>query len=142
MQVFGGLTRSTAIALFVVQALASAATAVAIAKLGETLGLKRAGRIAALVWALYPIAVWNAVHTVWDTTFTALGLTLVLLSVASLPRAPSPGRVVAAGAALGALLLINPAPLSVAPVLALYVATRAASLSRRVLDFSAFALAA
>ena len=113
MRAFGGVTPSTALALFTLQALASAATCLVLVRLGERLGWPRAGLLAGWLWALYPVAIWNAAAVVWDTTFVALGVTLSLLL---LLRAPgSPGATALAGLAYGALLFLNPAPLALAP---------------------------
>lgn len=142
MELFGGVTRATAIALFVAQALASALTCVAIAKLGEALGLARAGRIAAIVFALYPIAIWNAVHTVWDTTFVALGLTLLVWGLCALPREASAKWSVGLGAGYGALLMLNPAPLSIAPAIALVLWLQSGSAARFVRSAALFFVAA
>ncbi len=120
----GGLARSTAWWLFAAQAVASAITCLLVARVGTLLGAPRAGRLAAWVLVLHPFAVWHAAQTVWDTTFAALGFTLVLERLASAERGSRPHAWTLAGVALGAALLINAAPLAVAPVVA-WVAWRA-----------------
>ena len=110
----GGGVTSTAMALVVVaQALASALTAVVLVRLARTLGHPRAGLLAGFSFALYPIAISNTFQLVWDTTFVALALTWVL------ERVLRPGTsAVGNGLAYGALLVLNPAPTSLAPLFA------------------------
>jgi hypothetical protein len=142
MRSFGGVNPRTAAALFVLQALASAATCLVIVRLGERLAWPRAGLLAGWLWALYPVAIWNAAAVVWDTTFAALGVSLVLLL---LLRAPETLRATAlAGLSYGALLLLNPAPLVLAPAALgfLALASRgAAAAARACAVFTAASLA-
>jgi hypothetical protein len=121
MLVCDGLNRATVLSLYVVQSLASALTALVVARLGAAVGQARAGLWAGYAWALYPPAIWNGIHTVWDTTFVALGVSLFLLAMASLPRAPLPRRVVPVGLIYGALLFLNPAPLAMLPAALAYL---------------------
>ena len=136
MELGGGVTRATALFLFLAQSLASAATCVLLAVLGARLGLSRAGVLAGWLLACYPIAVWNAVQTVWDTTFVAFALTafLALLCVAG----GSLRAALAAGLAYGALLFLNPAPLAVLPAALAFLAWRAGSAKRALLLSGAF----
>ena len=122
MSLFGGVSRATATALFTIQSLADALTCVLVARLAVGLGLARVARVAAWLWAVYPLAVWNAVQSVWDTTLVAFALTLFLSRLFAPGReegaAASPGRALRLGLGYGAVLLLNPAPLGILPVIA------------------------
>ncbi|NUP96169.1 MAG: hypothetical protein HUU28_08405 [Planctomycetaceae bacterium] len=112
MKLGGGVTATSMAIVVTLQALASALTAVLLVKLARTLGCPRAGRLAGWLFAFYPIAISNTFQLVWDTTFVALALTWVL------ERVLRPGTsVVGNGLAYGALLVLNPAPASLAPLL-------------------------
>jgi 4-amino-4-deoxy-L-arabinose transferase-like glycosyltransferase len=117
MDLFGGVTRAMAFALFSIQAVLSAWTCVCVWALGIAVGEPRAGRLAGWILAVYPAAIWNAAHTVWDTTFVAFGLVAFLWSLFTFRRA-RPMAWLVLGAGFGALLLVNPAPLTAAPVVA------------------------
>lgn len=142
LALFGGVGRASAWALVVVQSALSAWTCLWIRRLGERLELGPAGRWAGWLWAVYPLALWNASKTVWDTTAVAWALTGFLLVLVG-PRARPP-RPLRAGLAYGALLFLNPAPLALAPVAWAWLArgarTRRAAL-RGALVFSLAAFA-
>jgi hypothetical protein len=140
MRAFGGVTPRTALALFALQALASAATCIVLVRLGERLGWPRAGLLAGWLWAVYPVAIWNAAAVVWDTTFAALGVALFLLL---LLRAPENPRATAlAGATYGALLFLNPAPLALAPAAWGFLALAARGAAAALRACAVFSLAA
>jgi 4-amino-4-deoxy-L-arabinose transferase-like glycosyltransferase len=121
MQLGGGVSSSTALLLFVAQSLASALTAVVLVSLGYQLGLPGAGRLAGWLFALYPIAIWNSVAVVWDTTFVALGVPAVLLLLVILGR-ESRCFLGVSGLVYGALLFLNPAPMAMVPAIVAWIA--------------------
>lgn len=123
-RLFGGVTAEAGLALFLLQGLASAATVLWIDRIGALLGARAAGRVGAWLWALHPIAAWYAVHKVWDTSLVSAGTALCLWWTLRAGRAPSAARAGRLGLAFGTLLLLNPAPASFAPALALYLAPR------------------
>jgi len=138
----GGLTRSTAWMLFAIQSILSSFTCVLVWGLGNRLGAARAGRIAAWVLALHPMAIWHASSTVWDTTLAAFAFTLVLTRLAACERARGPRVWTWFGLLFGGALLVNPAPLVLVPVVA-WVAWRARpALAHWIGAMAPFALAA
>jgi 4-amino-4-deoxy-L-arabinose transferase-like glycosyltransferase len=74
MALLGGVTPAAWLALFALQSLVSAATALLVVRLGRALGLARAALVAGWAFALYPPSVWNASQVVWDSTLVAFGL--------------------------------------------------------------------
>jgi 4-amino-4-deoxy-L-arabinose transferase-like glycosyltransferase len=116
MKVFGGVTPATFWALFLLQSLASAATCALIVRIGSALEWRRAGWVAGALFALYPPAVWNAVHVVWDSTFAAFALAWFLAALLEPGRASTRRGAVELGLGYGALLFLNPAPIVIAPV--------------------------
>ena len=121
MLVTDGLNKATVVSLYILQSVASALTAVVLARLGAAIGQARAGLVAGYLMALYPIAIWNSVRTVWDTTLVGLGVTVFLLALVKLPRMPLPRDVVPVAFVYGALLFLNPAPLAILPAVLLYL---------------------
>ena len=111
--------------LYAVQALASALTCVLLVSLGRRLGLPRAGWLGGWLFALYPLAIWNAVGVVWDTTLVAFGITACLVALLAWGRGW--GGLVGSGLCFGALLLLNPAPVAMLPGIWLWIALGPAS---------------
>ncbi|MDZ4774887.1 MAG: hypothetical protein SGI72_17325 [Planctomycetota bacterium] len=117
MQLTGGLTESAALFVLCVQSLLSALTCVFLWKLGLEMRVERAGRLAAWILALLPVAIWNSASVVWDTTIVAFGIVVVLWAAFAL-RSRGLFTHAVCGVGFGALLLVNPAPLVLTPLLA------------------------
>ena len=115
MSLGGGLTNTTAALLFLLQSALSAWTCVLVVQLGRRLGHPGAGRLGGWLFALYPLAIWNATSVVWDTTFVCWGVTAFL--VVLLARGPDPRGAAVSGLAYGALLFLNPAPIGCLPAI-------------------------
>lgn len=111
----GGVGETMAWALALVQIVASALTCVALAALARGLGRRDLAAPVAWAWAVYPPAIWFAVTLVWDSTFVALGVATWLAALACAGRDVTPARAFRLGCGLGALALVNPAPLAFAP---------------------------
>ncbi len=142
LELTDGLTRSTAWMLFAIQSVLSSFTCVLVWALGNRLQAPRAGRMAAWVLALHPLSIWHAASTVWDTTFAAFAFTLVLTRLAACEKKDGPRTWSTFGLLFGAAMLVNPAPLVLAPVVA-WVAWRARPrFSLWIGAFAPFALAA
>lgn len=142
---FGGVGVGTAWTLFALQSLVDASVCVALARIGRLLECPRAGGLAALLWALSPLAIWHAAQTVWDTTLVAGALTWFVERWLSWSRGRGTSRAIALGALFGALLWLNPAPLGLVPVLVVaWLAERepTRSLAGRAAGAVAFALVA
>lgn len=142
MGLTGGVTPALAAVLFTLQSAFSAATCVLLARLGSAVGEARAGRAAAWVFALYPVSIWNAVHTVWDTTLAAFGLTAFLWVLFRWGRDASLARAIQLGALFGLVLWINPAPIAIAPVAAIVLARGSGSFARGLARVALFGCAA
>ncbi len=140
LKFFGGLNSASALALHVLHALVSAFNCVLLADLGRRWFSARTGLVAAWLFALYPIAISNSAQLVWDTTFVACALTAFLCVLA---RDDGSRRwALVSGVSFGALLFLNPAPMSLAPLAALWLARRANSAGERVVRVALFAAAA
>jgi 4-amino-4-deoxy-L-arabinose transferase-like glycosyltransferase len=152
----GGFTPLMAAALFAFQCVLSAATCLCLWGLGRAIGEAQAGRLAAWLFAFLPGAVWNAAAVVWDTTCVAFGISAFVFALfhyggspalrgrspALRESSPTLARCLALGAAFGALMLLNPAPVSLAPVAIVWLASRERTWSARVRDAAAFTAAA
>lgn len=141
MWAFDGVNPSMAFALFSLQALFSAATCVLLTRLGQNLGAARAGWWGAVIFALYPPALWNAVSVVWDTTFVAFGTVACLVVATRKGAFESTRATLGAGLCWGALALVNPAPLSLLPAVFVYIAMSSGSVGARAGRSALFAFA-
>jgi len=121
LSIFGGFGPALALALFSLQALASAGTCLLVVQLGKQLNAPRAGWWGGVIFALYPPSIWNAVAVVWDTSFVALCTCACLVALTRPAAFASAGRVLALGLGWGALALLNPAPLALMPAVLLYL---------------------
>ncbi|MEZ6015763.1 MAG: hypothetical protein R3F49_11650 [Planctomycetota bacterium] len=146
LKLFGGVVYGAAVALAALQAIASAFVSLWLWRLARALapadpaveeraaqgayiasrirqwvrGGDCAGALAALLWALHPLAAYLPVTLVWDSTFVALGLSWFLARVAEEGPAAPASTVARLGAGFGVLLLVNPAPLALTPALLWY----------------------
>ena len=116
------MTPAATTAVYLVQAIVSALTAMGLFLLGRRMSGPLAARLAGWGWALHPTAAWYSIQQVWDTTLVAGGLVAIVLALVSMGRGPRPGRALAFGLGFGVLLLINPAPIGVLPVVLWYLA--------------------
>ncbi len=126
MKLFGGVTPATAMAVFVMQALAAAGTCVLLRPLGAVLGLPSAGRWSAWVLAVHPAAVWYPIGSVWDSSLVAAALVAFLVLLLRAGRQASPKQTAGVGAAYGVLVFLNPAPLAILPAVLWFLAPRGA----------------
>ena len=131
MKVFGTASEATAWGLHTLQSLLSATTCLLLVLLGRAVGARRAGWVAGWLLAVYPLSIWHAAQTVWDTSLAAFALTAFLTFVLSRGERPSIRACVGCGLAYGLLLLVNPAPLGLFPAIAYWVFQRRSSGSER-----------
>lgn len=140
MKLFGGVTHGAALALHVLHALFSALNCLVLVDLGRRWGSTRAGKWAGWMLALYPVAISNSAQLVWDTTLVALLLSLFLLLLA---RDDGSARTAAlCGVGYGLLLFVNPAPLSLAPIAAWFLARKTPARASALPRVALFALSA
>ena len=113
---FGILTQASVIIIFVVQSLISALTVVPILGIARRTVGRRAGLWAAWTWCLFPwFSKWS-VTWLWETSLSALLLSLLFWYALELPHASSRKSWIGFGALWGATLLVNPALLTILPV--------------------------
>lgn len=139
---FGGLVPGVAIALLCLQGLASAATCVLVGHLGGAIGEARAGRLAAWVFAFLPASIWNAAHVVWDTTFVTLAIVGCAAAFFAFGARASYFRCALLGAGFGLALLVNAAPVALAPMIAWLLWRERDTALRAALRFGVIALVA
>lgn len=120
-KLFGGVGPASATAIYVLHAIASATSCLFLRALGRVLGVARAGRVAAWAWACYPTSIWHSVHTVWDSTFIAMAVVGFFALLVRVGPGVQPARAFRLGLAYGAMLFLNPAPLSFFPVIVWYL---------------------
>ena len=77
---FGIYSLTSAKLLLFLNCVFSGLTAVALCKLGGVAPHDRAGLLAGWAWAVYPCAVYANSHVIWETSLSALLLTLLVLA--------------------------------------------------------------
>lgn len=136
---FGSYSATSSAVVLSIQCLLAAATGVAIFELGRrTLG-ERVGFWSAWIWTLSPFFFRWPTSWIWDMTFSALALSLVLILTFDLADNGSTRLWLRLGALWGIIALTNPALLSVLPLTMAYAAIanrRAKRHWRRDLVFS------
>ncbi len=115
-RILGVMTQPSIIFIFVVQCLFAALTVIPILGIAKrTVGM-RAGWWSAWVWALFPWFIkWSATW-LWETSLSALLLSLLLWYALSLPEASSRRPWIGFGALWGLTLLVNPTLATFFPV--------------------------
>jgi 4-amino-4-deoxy-L-arabinose transferase-like glycosyltransferase len=124
-RLFGSYSPSSAIATLVMQSLVSSLVVIPIYFIGKRLFGQRAGYIAALLWIFYPSSLKYAIKSVWSSSFTALGLALMVLLFLRLSYRPE--RTLDAflcGLVIGLTALSNPVIITFVPVAALWLLWR------------------
>lgn len=132
----GGVTVATAWIVLGVQSVLSALTCLFLWGMGAALRDLRLARVAGWLFAIWPSAIWNSAHFVWDTT--AAGCALALVVELFLRFGPSArfGRAVYLGAAYGVMLLVSASGLAIAPALA-WLVTRGAQRREQLVRLAA-----
>ncbi len=125
-KLFGVYTRMSAFVLLTVNSLLSAWTAVLVYGLGLHCFSGRVALWSGWLWALYPAAMQYAVRWVWEMSATAAVFTAILVLTLSMRQSGKADawqgwrQWSAFGLLWGALALLNPTPLLMLPVTAVY----------------------
>jgi len=104
----GTYSQAAAVALIVLQALSAALSCVLLVKVGQRLFDLRAGFLAALIFALYPSALYFSAHQIELVNLLIPLLLLFMLQMLRLGENSEPKGAAAAGGALGIGLLTDP----------------------------------
>src|SRR5712692_729663 len=138
-RLFGIYTQASALAILTLQAVFSSLTCVTMFFIAQRSFGARTARCAAWVWAFFPYAVYIPSHDVWETSLTALLLSLLFLLALQMEQPPGVYRWLAFGLLWGLTALTNPAMLTILPVLGGWVVFR---LRRRATRWAGGAAAA
>jgi len=104
---FGIYSTSSAIAIRFLQCVFSSLTCLFIYLCARNTVGRRAGMLAAVVWALFPLNIFFAVQRVWETTLTAMLVAALFWAMNSVRESPSASRGAFAGALLGIAALLS-----------------------------------
>ena len=107
-RVFGAMTLTSIVFIFVVQSLLSALTVIPILGIASRTAGMRAGWWAAWTWTLFPWFIKWSVTWLWDTSLSALLFTSLIWYALRLPEAESRRSWIGFGALWGLTLLVNP----------------------------------
>ena len=131
-RLFGIYTHGAAIALLAFNSLCGALTCWPIVRISRRMFNERVAVWSGWIWALFPYGVYWAVRWVWDTSLSALLLTLVVMLTLDMEGDRRLNSWFGYGLLWGMVGLTNPAALSFLPVSGLWLAY---SLYRRKLGF-------
>jgi len=114
-KLFGIYTHAAAWVILALNSLFSALTCLAIYRIGERMFGSQPARWAAWTWALFPYAIYWPVRVVWETSLSALLLSLAILLPLRLEEKPRRRDCLLLGLLWGAIALTNPTLLSFLP---------------------------
>jgi 4-amino-4-deoxy-L-arabinose transferase-like glycosyltransferase len=111
----GVYTQVSAFVILTLNSVFSALTCVAMGALAERTVGRRAGLLAGWTWALVPLFIRWPTTWVWDTSLSALLVSMAFLFALKLAEHPSRGRWAAFGVFWGITALTNPSLLTILP---------------------------
>ncbi|HZQ91160.1 MAG TPA: glycosyltransferase family 39 protein [Terriglobales bacterium] len=129
-RVFGVYTFASAWTLLALNSVFSALTCLALWGIGEMAFDRRLAVWSAWTWALLPYSIYWAVRWVWETSLSALLLSVAVLLALRLARASRMRDWAFTGLVWGAIALANPSMLSVMPFALAWPAWRVISAAR------------
>jgi 4-amino-4-deoxy-L-arabinose transferase-like glycosyltransferase len=100
-KLFGVYSTGSSIAIRVIQSLFSSLTCLFIFLCGRDTENDTVGKLAAVAWAFFPLNIFFTVDKVWETSLTALLITVMFWSMLRLRQSLSVSRWFSAGALLG-----------------------------------------
>jgi 4-amino-4-deoxy-L-arabinose transferase-like glycosyltransferase len=115
-KLFGIYTHAAAWVILALNSLFSALTCLVVYRIGERLFGSQPGRWAAWTWALFPYAIYWPVRVVWETSLSALLLSLAVLLPLRLEKTSRRRGWLLLGLLWGAIALTNPTLLSFLPL--------------------------
>jgi 4-amino-4-deoxy-L-arabinose transferase-like glycosyltransferase len=114
-KIFGVYTQVSAWVILALNSLFSALTCLTVYRLGDRLYGSQPARWAAWTWALFPYAIYWPVRIVWETSLSALLLSLAILLALRLEDRPRRRDWLLLGLLWGVIALANPTLLSFLP---------------------------
>lgn len=120
-KLFGIYTRAAAIVILALDSLFSALVCVVVYRIGQRLFDERVARWSAWSWALFPYAIYWPVRMVWETSLSALLLSLAVLQTLRCDIDERPRQWALMGVLWGVMALTNPALLAIAPVTVIWL---------------------
>lgn len=114
-KLFGIYTHAAAWVILALNSLFSALTCLAVYRVGERMFGSQPARWAAWTWALFPYAIYWPVRVVWETSLSALLLSLAILLALRLEEKPCRRDWLLLGLLWGGIALTNPTLLSFLP---------------------------
>ena len=114
-KLLGVYTLASAWVILALNSVFSALTCLTIYRIGDRLFGSQPARWAAWTWALFPYAIYWPVRVVWETSLSALLLSLAILLTLRLQERPRRRDWILLGALWGAIALTNPTLLSFLP---------------------------
>jgi 4-amino-4-deoxy-L-arabinose transferase-like glycosyltransferase len=114
-KLFGIYSVASAWVILALNSLFSALTCLVLYRIGDRLFGPQPARWAAWTWALFPYAIYWPVRIVWETSLSALLLSLAILLTLRLEKAPRSRDWLLLGLLWGAIALANPTLLSLLP---------------------------
>jgi hypothetical protein len=138
-KLFGIYTYTSFLVIVTIDCLFSALACVPTFFIGERLGGRATGAIAAWIWALFPVAIILPVSWVWDTCLSTLVVGLIVWATLAVCESKRTRDWAAYGLLWAFGLMLNPAILSVLPFILLWQASQLRKENRQWLKLPAVA---
>jgi hypothetical protein len=106
-KIFGVYSTGSAIAIRVLQSIFSTVTCVFLYLCGRDTVGKETGKVAALVWAVFPLNIFFTVNKVWETSLTSLLAVVLFWCLLSVRESVSVPRWALVGALLGIVAMTS-----------------------------------
>ena len=130
----GIYSQQSAVAAIAINSLFSALTCVPLFFLCKEVFGRDVGLAAAVMFAVYPAAVWHSIVTVWDASLFTLMIVTLLYWMSSLSRQPRVSVLLLFGLFIGLVALINPVIIAFVPFVMIWMFVRLNGLAKKRLS--------
>ena len=106
-RIFGIYSTASAVVILMIQSCLASLTCVFVYLGGRDVAGETVGKVAAILWAIFPLNIFFAATKMWETSISALFAAMFFWYMFSLRKSLSPSRWGFAGAFLGCAALLN-----------------------------------
>lgn len=123
-KVFGIYSKGSAFTILLINSLFSSLTTIVIYYIAKTAINRSVGLLSAIVFAVYPPAIWHSINTIWNTTLSTFFVTVLILYSLYTYQRLNNGKSVVCGVLMGLTALTNPVIMAFYPFFFLWLYTK------------------